>query len=143
MIDRLPMQLTEGVVATPDGLVFSALSDAAVMFYTIADKRIDVSTIDEIKYLWGWNSASKSLAYQTGKPWVGLTEDDDGKPFIFFETGFPSRDGSEYEMDRKASILVDNPDQYVVLHWCINNVLKLVERDFASFRDEHGRRIRA
>ena len=119
----LPVQLTEGVTATREGLWITDTEPVRFMFPSW-DDFYDGRLIS-------WDDAAERLRYQEGEPWCtssdgAFTRDivchsGKRKPsglsgYIF---GEPIKDNP---LHRLAAILCDGAEEFRVLHWCVHHL---------------------
>jgi hypothetical protein len=107
MIDKLPYQLTAGVTATREGLVFG---DSSLWIkHAFADHGFRLVL---------WPDVSERLQYREGEPWCREHQEDNS---IVCE---PIGDGDLFDdyggsLHRLAAILCDDVEAFRVLHWCV------------------------
>lgn len=110
MLDKLPYQLTAGVTATREGLVFVDGTDLADLLFGTVKVKVDI--YDE-SWLWRWTDVVERLRYRDGEPWV--YERDDG----LLQIGIGDGVWADYALHRISAILCDNAKAFRVLHWCV------------------------
>jgi hypothetical protein len=102
MIDKLPYQLTEGVTATREGLMFG---DSSLWIkHAFADHGFRLVL---------WPDAAERLRYRDGEPWCA--EGDYDEIVCVRGSALPP----EYALHRLAAILCDDVEAFRVLHWCV------------------------
>ena len=102
MIDRLPYELTTGVTATREGLVF----DEPAMWIREAFEHHGRRLVE-------WPDAAEQLRYRAGEPWC-----HDSITCIFCVRADDTRD-TWIGLHRLAAILCDDAEAFRVLHWCV------------------------
>ena len=117
MIDRLPYELTTGVTATREGLVF----DEPAMWIREAFEHHGSMWIRDAFEHHGWRlvewpDAAEQLRYRKGEPWC-----HDSITCIFCVRADDTRD-TWIGLHRLAAILCDTAEQFRVLHWCVMNL---------------------
>ena len=117
MIDKLPYQLTEGVTATREGIVFQ-MEHVLYPWCKVFGR----STGMRGKSLLPWPDAAKRLRYRDGQPWCMVLEweTSDGGLVPMIVCGTETADG--YALQRLAAILCDDAEAFRMLHWCVNNL---------------------
>jgi len=117
MIDKLPYQLTKGVTATQEGLVFTAEHLVESLFVGEWLSHND----------WGvsWPDAAERLRYREGMGWCQLSDfehiytGDTHVNIVCFpgnyHTGKPA-------LHRLAAILCDDAEAFGILHECVTEL---------------------
>jgi len=116
MSDKLPYQLSKGVVAKQHGLVFDGW-----LVQLFGDP--DWLPFGADGYIVSWPDAAERLRYREGEPWCmvsepsGLFNVSPKAPFC----GRPSDRPTDtcYSLHRLAAILCDDAEAFRVLHWCV------------------------
>ena len=117
MEDRLPYQLTAGVVATKDGLrvldaiQLNAIADLAGFAVWKQHSRLPTTPIIS------WPIIAERLRYRKGKPWCAPEEND-----IYCGSGRVDERELQNALHRLAAILCDGAEEFRMLYWCLGNL---------------------
>lgn len=112
MIDRLPYQLTEGVTATREGLVF----EGEAMWKREAFPNHGWRLV-------GWSEASEVLTYREGKPGVVAAFTLRGPSREILAVAADGRPAGDPALSEVAFLFVGGrTESFLVLHWCIHNL---------------------
>ena len=118
-IDQLPCELTQGVTATREGLVFnSVLQIAAEYFHYRGSPTLDGPIVIE------WADAAERLKYKPAEPWCDVPPADmtDVDDVIQCDSPWNLPSDHGITLHRLAAILCDDADRFRVLHWCVHNL---------------------
>ena len=117
MIDKLPYQLTEGVTATREGIVFQ-MEHVLYPWCKVFGR----STGMRGKSLLPWPDAAKRLRYREGEPWC-LPCYDDPRDIQCVSAKVSARETAQLTfLHRLAAILCDDAEALLVLHWAVHNL---------------------
>ncbi len=107
----LPVQLSEGATATPDGILFQR-----------GDRYTGMSALVESyatsRRMVPWHAAAERLRYREGEPWCARYSPSAGT--YNGTCSLIPEDGPA--LHRIAAILCDDAEAFRVLHWCVHNL---------------------
>jgi hypothetical protein len=108
MSDQLPYELTEGVIATEEGLLISNVK----RFYLAQLLQV---TSEPGEICIPWPDAADRLHYRDGKPWCYEFHGS----IICGKSGVPKTVHILHQLHRIAAILCEDAEAFRVLHACI------------------------
>lgn len=120
-------QLSDGVIATRDGIVFTPFD--VYLWHGVTHKAVSYDCDGQGAALWVWPDAAKRLIAKKGYPSIALDDTEYGYEWRISAQGMFSFSSNEVaHLARIALALIEREtdaeehEAFLVLHWCVTEL---------------------